>query len=62
VFYVIYLCEDLPSPLQEDSSEVYLILACLSIAVVALIVIAVICLKRKSYGEWKSMDIPSLGT
>jgi hypothetical protein len=29
---------------------------------VALIIILVICLKKRSYGEWKSMDNPSLGT
>ena len=60
---VIYFCEDLP-PATPDSSEDYLMIlvACLSVAVVALIVILVICLKKRSYGEWKSMDNPSLGT
>jgi len=63
MLYVIYLCEDLSSA-PPDGPEDYLMIlvACLSIAGVALIVIVVICLKRRSYGEWKSMDIPSLGT
>jgi hypothetical protein len=58
-----YFCEDI-HPATPDSSEDYLmvLVACLSIAGVALIIILVICLKKRSYGEWKSMDILSLGT
>jgi hypothetical protein len=61
LLYVIYLCEDsTPAPQPEDN--VMILVVCLSIAGVALIIILVICLKKRSYGEWKSMDNPSLGT
>jgi hypothetical protein len=62
LLYVIYLCEDL-TPAPPDSQEGFLVIlvVCLSI-VVALIIILVICLKNRTYGEWKSMDIQSLGT
>ena len=62
LLYVIYLCED-STPAPPDSPDFWIFLVvCLSMAGVALIVILVICLKKRSYGEWKSMDIPSLGT
>ena len=60
---VIYLCEDTTqAPPDEPEDYLMILVGCLSIAGVALIVILVICLQRRSYGEWKSMDIPSLGT
>jgi len=66
MLYVICLCEDSasepPEPPDDPEDYVMILVACLSIAGVALIVILVICLKKRSYSEWKSMDIPSLRT
>lgn len=64
MLYVIYLCEDTTEASPPDDPHYYseILVACLSILGLTLIVILVICLKRRSYGEWKSMDIPLLGT
>jgi hypothetical protein len=63
MLYVIYACEAIPQP-QPDGPEYLeiIVVACFAIAGLALIIILVIWLKRRSYGEWKSMDIPSYGT
>jgi hypothetical protein len=63
MLYVIYLCDDFtPAPPNSSGDYLMILVACLSIAGMSLIVILGICLKKRSYGEWKSMDIPSLGT
>ena len=65
MLYVICLCEDSasepPEPPDDPEDYVMILVACLSIAGVALIVILVICLKKRSYSEWKSIDIHHLG-
>ena len=60
MLFVIYLCEDStpPRPDSPKDDDLMLPLVSLSIAGMALIVILVIFLKRRSYGVWNSMVIP----